>query len=386
MPDVLVQAEAPMLGSLPTAAHYATMRSSAVLLRRRTARVVAIALSGRPEEDEMRRSTTKTKKWQRIHARKLHRRTRPRGRQRAAGRSRPHSFDRIPCPEHLSLEDDYEGVLKLIDEIRSSSRRNERTYIDFTPIRTVKPSGALVLAAEIDRWNSLPGRPRFKSADTKNWAPNVRKLLGQMGFFELLGLSHQPDTASEGPRYIKLRSGTQVDGEAVEELRTLDLGPVSVPKARLLFAAVTEAMTNVVHHAYEAATHGPRRWWLSAAHEAGQVEILIYDQGTGIPKTLPLTLGERVRDMLPGDFAAHDGKMIEVAHSLSKSGTREAHRGRGLGRDVRRYIEEHDKAGTYCVISGRGEYTVPAGKGATGQVKSHPRALRGTLIRWRLTL
>lgn len=345
----------------------------------------------------MRRSTTKTKKWHWIHARKLHRRTHRRRRRIAAARRlRRHrtqvedrgSFVRIPCPEHLSFEKDHDGVLKLIGAIRAHSNRlrNERIYIDFTPIRTVEPSGALVLAAEIDRWNSLPGRSRFGRVDTNKWAPNVRKLLGQMGFFELLGLSHQVDTASEGPRYIKFRSGTQVDGKAADELRALDLKPVSVPKAMLLFAAVTEAMTNVVHHAYGTASHGPRKWWLSAAHEAGQVEILIYDQGAGIPKTLPLTLGERVRDLLPGDLATHDGKMIEVAHSLSKSGTRQAHRGRGLGRDVRRYIEEHDGTGTYCIVSGRGEYTVPAGKGATGQVKSHPRALRGTLIRWRLTL
>ena len=345
----------------------------------------------------MRRSTTKTKKWHRIHARKLHRRTHRRWRRIAAARRlRRHrtqlegrgAFVLIPCPEHLSFEKDHDGVLKLIGAIRAHSNRlrNERLYIDFTPIRTVTPSGALVLAAEIDRWNSLPGRSRFGRADTTKWAPNVRKLLGQMGFFELLGLDHQVDTASEGPRYIKFRNGTQVDGKAVEELRTLDLGPVSVPKARLLFAAVTEAMTNVVHHAYKEARHGPRRWWLSAAHEANQVEILIYDQGAGIPKTLPLTLAESIRDKLPGDFAAHDGKMIEVAHSLSKSGTRETHRGRGLGRDVRRYIEEHDGAGTYCVISGHGEYTVPAGKGVTGRVKSHPRTLRGTLIQWRLTL
>ena len=344
----------------------------------------------------MRRSTTKTKKWHRVHARKLRRRTRLRGGRRTLGRS-PHrihvdghwsSSDRILCPEQLSLEHDYEGVLKLIGEIRrgSSRRRYERTSIDFTQIRMVKPSGALVLAAELDRWNSLPGRYRFGRADTNKWMPNVRKLLGQMGFFELLGLSHQPDTASEGPRYIKFRSGTQVDGEAVEELRTLDLSPVSVPKARLLFAAVTEAMTNVVHHAYKARHRGPKKWWLSAAHEAGEVVILIYDQGSGIPETLPLTLGERLRDLLPGDSATHDGKMIEAAHSLSKSGTQEAHRGRGLGRDVRRYIEEHEGVGTYRVISGHGEYAVPAGKGAKGRVKSHPRALQGTLIEWRLRL
>lgn len=347
----------------------------------------------------MRRPTAETKKWHRIHTRKKRRRERrartatavrePGGRVHIEGHRG--SYHRIPCPEHLSFERDYEGVLKLIREIRERSkrRRNERTYIDFKPIRTVTPSGALVLAAELDRWNSLPGPTRFRKADTDEWVPNVRRLLGQMGFFELLKLkvSHVPDTASEGARYVKFRSGTKVDGEAVEDLRLLDLAPVvSVPKAKLLFAAVTEAMTNVAHHAYGATHRGPKKWWLSAAHEAGEVVILIYDQGAGIPKTLPLTLRERMRDLLPGDLATHDGKMIEVAHNLARSGTGESHRGRGLGRDVRRYIEEHDGPGTYRVISGRGEYTVPAGEGVTGRVESRARPLQGTLIEWRLRL
>ena len=279
--------------------------------------------------------------------------------------------------------------MKLIDDIRkwSGRRRNERIYIDFTPIRTVEPSGALVLAAELDRWNSLPGGTRFRKADTAEWEPRVRRLLGQMGFFELLKVDHVADTASGGAQYIKFRSGTDVDGEAVEDLRRLDLGPiVSVPKAKLLFAAVTEAMTNVVHHAYRSEDRGPKKWWLSAAHEADEVVILIYDQGAGIPKTLPLTFGEKFRERLPEGVVTHDGKMIEVAHDLSRSETEEQHRGSGLQRDVRRYIEAHEGPGTYRVISGRGEYTVPAGKDKVGHVRSRSRSLQGTLIEWRLKL
>lgn len=278
-------------------------------------------------------------------------------------------------------------MLKLIGSIRdqSSRGRNERIYIDFTPIRTVTPSGALALAAELDRWNSL-GRSRFRRADTTEWAPNVRRLLGQMGFFDLLNLDNKPESPSGDSLYVKFRSGTEVDGAAVEDLRQLDLGPfVTVPKERLLFAAVTEAMTNVVHHAYRGDHRGPAKWWLSAAHEAGTVVILIYDQGDSIPKTLPLTLGEQLRDLLPEGLANHDGKMIEVAHQM-RSGTQQQHRGRGLQRDVRRYIEAHEGQGAYRVISGRGVYTVPAGAGATGRVESLPRPLNGTLIEWRLKL
>ena len=287
------------------------------------------------------------------------------------------------------MKEDYYGVLKLIGAIRSLSdrRRNERPYIDFRPIREVTPSGALILAAELDRWNSLVGLPRLRRADTAKWAPNVRSFLGQMGFFELLGLDHVPQSTSDGVRYVKFRSGTAVDGEAVENLRTLDLDPyVSVPKAKLLFNAVTEAMTNVVQHAYADDHRGPRKWWLSAAHdeERGEVEILIYDQGLGIPKTLLLTRGESMREILPHGLTAHDGRMIEVAHQLSRSGTGDRHRGRGLERDVRRYIEAHEGGGSYRVISGKGEYSVPAGKKATGRIQSFSRPLGGTLIEWRL--
>lgn len=343
----------------------------------------------------MKRPTSDMKQWHRIHARKLIRRERRHGarkgalrRQRVDVEGRP-GFIPIPCPEHLSFERDYEGVIKLIGNIREQSRRhrNERIYIDFKPIRTVTPSGALVLAAELDRWNNLPGRARFRRADVAKWAPNVRRLLGQMGFFDLLGLDRAPDAPSGGPLYVKFRSGAKVDGAAVEELRLLGLGPVvSVPKEKLLFAAVTEAMTNVVHHAYQGDHRGSRKWWLSAAHEADEVVILIYDQGAGIPKTLPLTVGEQLRDLAPQGLVAHDGRLIEVAHELSRSGTREQHRGRGLQRDVRRYIEAHEGQGTYRVISGRGEYTVPAGAGAAGRVDSLPRPLQGTLIEWRLKL
>ena len=343
----------------------------------------------------MRRETNATKRWHRIHARKLlrrkrrikHRRNARRLRERVRVEGQLGSFIHIPCPEDLSFEQDHEGVLKLVYDIRdwSSRLRNERLYIDFTPIRTVTPSGALVLAAELDRWNHLPKAPRFR-ADTRKWAPDVRRLLGQMGFFKLLKLDHVPDTVSEGARYVEFRSGTVVDGKEVEDLRRLDLSPISVPKAKLLFAAVTEAMTNVVHHAYKDEDSGPKNWWLSAAYEADEVVILIYDQGAGIPKTLPLTRGETLRDLLPDGFAVHDGKMIEVAHEGSRSGTGEEYRGRGLRRDVRRYIEEHDGQGTYRVISRRGEYTVPAGRGAKGSVRSRPKPLRGTLIEWRLKL
>ena len=347
----------------------------------------------------VRKRTPESREWHRIHAKKQVRRELKGRRRRAARRRRvgekPSGFERgrvtATCPSVLALEENFDEVVALISEIRGMSRRrrNERTYVDFRQIREVKPSGALVLAAELDRWNRLPGnRSKFKRADVEEWDPNVRRLLGEMGFFDLLGVSVSDlgQSASEGARYVKFRSGVTVDGKEFDDLRRDDLKPfIDVPNETLLFAAVSEAMTNVVHHAYEG-TRGTqdalRRWWLSAAFDAahGELAILIYDQGLGIPNTVPKNFGDRVL----GLFGDADAQLIQAAHNLDRSATGEAHRGFGLQRDVRRYIRDFDGSGTYRVISGKGEYTVQAGKGGIESTRTFRRSLEGTFIEWRL--
>ena len=280
--------------------------------------------------------------------------------------------------------------MTLISEIREAGhrQRNERIYIDFRPIREVKPSGALVLAAELDRWNRTPGvQSKFRRADVEKWDPGVRRLLREIGFFDLLSVSTGlVEESSTGARYVKFRSGVTVDGKEFDDLRQEDLKPfIDVPNETLLFGAVCEAMTNVVHHAYEGVRNTPgvlRRWWLSAAFDArdGELVILIYDQGLGIPNTIPRNFGESVWNL----FGDGDAQLIRAAHNLDRSATGEAHRGFGLQRDVRRYIRDFEGRGTYRVISGKGEYTVQAGKDGLESTRTFRRSLQGTFIEWRL--
>ena len=264
-------------------------------------------------------------------------------------------------------------------------------YIDFRPIRQVTPSGALVLAAELDRVNHLKGRPPLKQIDADQWDPNVRRLLKEMGFFKLLQTSSPTgEPIASDDRYIEFRSGEKVDGEVVDELRRLDLDPhVNVPKNRLLFSAITEAMTNVRQHAYgnrQSYSTAPRFWWLSASFntEKKEITVMIYDQGSGIPETLPKKWGESLRNLLPAELVDDHARLIEAAHELSRSRTRERHRGRGFERDIRHYIANLDKGqGTYRIISGRGEYTAESGGGPTNR-RSFRGCLEGTFIQWRI--
>ena len=355
----------------------------------------------------MRKLTAKRREWHRIHTHQLYKRKKRKRKKSRSTRRAPPTRDfvrsitgavhRIPCPENLSLEDNFEEVAKLLHDIRERSRRNrnERTYIDFKRIRTLTPSGALVLAAELDRWNHFPGNHnrRMKAVDDDEWHPNVRRLLRQMGFFELLQIPlPTDDDTTPGERFVKFRRGHVVDGELVHKFRELELAPhIDVPNTQLLFAAVTEAMTNVRHHAYAAHDPSPgvlKCWWLSAAYDTDKQEItvMIYDQGQGIPHTLPRKWSERLRALFPDGLLADDARLIEAAHDLSRSQTDDWYRGRGFERDIRRYIQKFSGRGTYRVISGKGEYTFASGSGNRSTLRSFGRSLKGTFIHWRMQL
>ena len=170
----------------------------------------------------------------------------------------------IECPEDFSLESNFDTVVNVIHRIRSQSGRGRRqgVYIDFRKIRHLTPTAALVLAAELDRWNHLGRRSRVRAVDVEEWDSTIRVLLHDMGFFDLLHVpSGSLPEGSNGPdlRYVKFRTGRRAEGEAIIRLREKDLEPMvgEMPQRERLFAAVTEAMTNVVQHAYKPTSKRP---------------------------------------------------------------------------------------------------------------------------------
>ena len=215
--------------------------------------------------------------------------------------------------------------------------------------------------------------------------------MGLFSFLEVDYPSHlaREDARTNTVRYVQFRTGHDVDGKVIDDLGKLLNSKVTVPNRRHLFGAVSEAMTNTRHHAYNGiSTIGvPRHWWLLAMYDVkdGQISVLIYDQGEGIPKTLPRKFGDYVKSIFPG--MADDADLIEAAHDLHRTATRKGHRGHGMGRDVRDYADQIGAGSTYRVISGHGSYTYALdGSGIASHVKRNfPVRLEGTLIEWRAT-
>ncbi|MCY4058403.1 MAG: hypothetical protein OXG44_10415 [Gammaproteobacteria bacterium] len=298
----------------------------------------------------------------------------------------------LECPAEFSLESNFDEVVALLHKIRQASgqQRNTRTTIDFTTIEQLSPTAALVLAAELDRWNHLITR-KLRPVDIHQWNPMVRRQLRDMGFFDLLAVPKRylvEDDTNPDTRYVAFRTGNKADGHMIHQLRTEDLDPVvgTVPKGRRLYAAVTEAMTNVAQHAYQGHVQRPN-WWLSASHNVSQrrVSVMIYDQGQGIPNTLPARLSERVMSVLRNDHA----RLIQAAHDLARTSSQKAHRGQGLARDVRGYLRDLDVPANYRVVSLRGEYSYTIDGGSSPgreDLITHEKALYGTLIAWELSV
>lgn len=337
--------------------------------------------------------------WNSIHRHKIEKRKQKRRRQGKHGRS--HAGGEgitqkiIECPSKFSLDPNFEEVIKVLQAIRAHSRgqKSDYIYVDFRPIKELSPAAALVLAAELDRWNHLLGSRgkgnRLQARDVKEWDPVVRRLLGNMGFFELLRTVNPiaEENDDTDTQYVRFRTGSQADGAVIYKLWKEDLEPLvgEVPNKARLYGAVTEAMTNVVQHAYDGQA-SRRMWWLSASYTATKNElvIIIFDQGVGIPNTLARNFPEQIRRIIGPDHA----QMIRAAHDISRSASKQKNRGNGLRTDMREYLNKLDFHGRYCVTSLRGQYIFDkqVGGKTSEYLKNHQQELNGTLIEWRVYL
>ncbi|RYF90756.1 MAG: hypothetical protein EON95_16335 [Caulobacteraceae bacterium] len=306
-------------------------------------------------------------------------------------------------PARLSFEDNYEETLAFILAIRArSSDKKERlgrygykssfSRINLDQIKDIDPAVGLVLAGEMDRSFTKRQGVTLRSNDDQ-WHENVRELFLTSGLFELLRIAPKGSfiRPPAGPvrRMLKYRRGSAPDGQQADQLRVeleelcgLEFGP-RVPVNN----ALCEAMTNVHHHAYP-----PGRiwypmqpkgdWWATGAWspDSGTMHMMIYDQGVGIPATLPRsshwTSAIPLLDRL--DPEKTDAGLIEAALELRRTSTDIGGRGRGLY-EMAEWIDKTQK-GFLRIMSGAGVVTFRPGNKVVRRTLSAPFC--GTLVEW----
>lgn len=270
---------------------------------------------------------------------------------------------------------------------------NQRCVIDLSGLKSISVGAALALVAEINRAEILrPGHTRGILPLTAK----LRALLNSVGFVTASAGFTATYEEPGGGQFLRMRSGL---AEEAKNTAFLDaflrsiFPPDTMPDAvrGRLKGAVTEALLNVVDHAYNPDIDRDhkcpdKRWWIfGAAHPTEGCYFVVYDLGVGIPATVPSTAAESIREAyqaLGNDQRRADYELIKIAVTRPSSRTGIQGRGRGLP-EMRRLIDRVGD-GMLWITSGRGHYIYARGEKPLDYGFSMNHDLHGTLVVWQL--
>lgn len=291
-------------------------------------------------------------------------------------------------PKALSLTDHFEETARFFIELRDSFKRHHSRAlkIDLANLDILAPAAALILASEIDRWRRTE-RLRLRIDEPNKWKPEILNMLAQIGFFKTVGATNTLliNSAIDSDRIIlEMSSGRHAQGQAAQDFRQkLEEFFGKISNSNLLFRALTEAMTNVLHHAYPQsnATDDRNRWWMTGACINNELSVIFADHGVGIPRTLDKhNTIEALRTKL--HLGRADSDQIYLATLLGRTQTKKPYRGNGL-RDMQDLIRKAPFGGRLRILSLNGEYIYTKSNDKEHiQKLDHGFPLSGTLIQW----
>ena len=308
----------------------------------------------------------------------------------------------INLPESMNFSSDYEMTVLYLMAIRRLAikkphkKQAHLAMVNFSGLMRISTSAALVLTAELSKWeDSIRQKLR---PEINNWQFDILYKFYELGFFELFRNNPFEGTEAESSgsvqlvRYIKGRTG---DTAMTRQLKAA-IGKVvgdGIDKWVFLNTGLSEAITNVTHHAYnyEWFRSKDKTWYLTGSYnsESKELKIVFYDQGIGIPKSLPASdIWERALKYLssfPSIERRRDATMLKAAVELSRTSTGEDDRGKGL-QDLLEFVRQRNE-GYLSILSLKGLYKFSI-EGGRERVKSvhFSNPLYGTLIIWRTVL
>jgi hypothetical protein len=301
----------------------------------------------------------------------------------------------IELPETLDFEENYESTASHFQMLRAAVKYHAKLRnLRFDKIKFISPSAALVLASEVDHWNQRAGG-RLRAA-VESWQEDIKRLLCQMGYFELLHLERptSSDAVNKSTNFLQFKRGDQTNrnsGQLAKQLRIEIEKLVGFAiKKQFLFEGLSEAITNVGQHAYpDTNSIGFKQWWLSASYDKDdrRLCVMFYDQGVGIPATLP---SSHLYEFMKKTFTSWaDSQKIEAAMEVGRTSTRLQERGKGL-QNLVEFAKIYSE-GRLSIYSIRGMYKlVSVRNGTDSPIKTHRRDLEtsigGTLIEWSVKL
>jgi len=305
-------------------------------------------------------------------------------------------------PRNLNFREHYEQTalhLIVIRKLANNSKLSNKAYklksVNFDQLQSASTSASIVLTAEISKWEDVLDRNLVPNIE--NWHPKIVQQFLEVGFFELF--KNQPDLSGISStsqlslvKYIKGQCGDAKKSRILRESLEKVISD-NITKWSFLRGGLDEAITNVSHHAYpeDQFNASEKNWYLTGSFnkETNELKIVFYDQGLGIPKTLPTSkLYEQVLDVikvLPAAERKLDSVLIKAAVKVDRTSTAQTDRGKGL-QDMLEFIKQRGQ-GYLSILSKKGLYKFSIKNGKSKEKsESFYQPILGTLLIWSVTL
>ncbi len=267
--------------------------------------------------------------------------------------------------------------------------------IDFRHSKGAEATGTLLLLAIIDLLQHIKGKNALRGHPPQN--PIAAQVFEQIGLSGMLGIKQRPQvTHKEVVYWNHIRdtaNNVKRAGKTIQEI--MQRYDLDEDLAGDFFAAITEAISNTLDHAYPEGTRifereidgGGRKWWMFAGvkdMDSGdkRLFVVVCDIGIGIQKSLKAKV--EIKDkVLSFIRLGHHGKILKMATTQGKSRTGDAHRGSGLAE--MKSVIRHLKGATFSVTSGRGIYRYEE-QGRKELNSNADVRMPGTTVSWSIPL
>jgi hypothetical protein len=292
------------------------------------------------------------------------------------------------APDAFGLSpDDHKGMVRSICAMRQAFRSGH-VHLDFSALRKLDSAATLLWLAEFDRLRSAFNRQITYDLPE---ADKVLQVFRQIGLLEMLGDKAVNVTpVDDDVIHWRYASGNNVNGTHYDAVLGHYDGILAKPMQDALYTGITEAMANVLHHAYDGQRQDgmsmpqtTKRWWMFSQCREGRLSVVFCDLGIGIPRSLPV----KQRTPWLNFIRVHkkwDCDHGRIAYAIEKcaSRTKEAHRGKGLGQIVDGVMGQ---GGQVIIYSNEGFYA--RGPGQSRAIKRTLSAnVLGTVICWQLPI
>ncbi|PIB89931.1 hypothetical protein CSW62_25145 [Caulobacter sp. FWC2] len=305
-------------------------------------------------------------------------------------------YNVVRAPAVLNYRHGLTALTGFLTKIRRGVlRRDRRVYVDLSACVSIDIVACMLLTAELQRCHSLrPG----SIAGCDPAASGALEVLSQLGFHRQLNIRDQVGPPADWIATIRSAATTQEMGPLMAEVADLSLKAWGDRAfTNQIHAALNEAMTNVIMHAYpdvevDQSACLPGQWWAAGILdvEKNSAWFFALDQGVGLPRTAVKNYSGLLRKFDIDPLNPPDHLIIAAALKEARTQTGLDQHGKGLTSMVR-LIDEKAAGGSIQIISRQGEHII---------VKNpdHPNAqlrrvefgrqleaeLPGTLIVWKV--